>query len=102
MKTNRHPEVTLSEQDFHKKSRRGFLLGGVAAVAALGGYEAMRHAREDDDVPWPQRRVLDLNGRLWHSYLDNAHLMPTYPDSAIGYLKANGEYGLDEENEDGY
>ena len=103
--TNRHPEIILPESDLQlelkKKSRRGFLLGGLAAVAAVGAYETMRHAGMENDVPWPQRRVLDFNGKLWHSYLDNAHLMPTYPDSSIGHMKANGEYGLDEEDDDG-
>ena len=102
--TNRHPEIVLPEveikRELGKKSRRGFLLGGLAAAAALGGYEAMRHAPRDQEVPWPQRRVLDANGKLWESYVDDSHLMPTYPDSAIGYMKPNGDHGLDEEGDD--
>lgn len=100
-----HPEIVLPEaelnRELRKKSRRGLLMGGLSAVAAISGYEAMRHSRKEDQVPWPQRRVLDLNGKLWHSYLDDSHLMPTYPASKIGYLKPNGDHGLDEETDDG-
>ncbi len=103
--TNRHKEIILPEsdlkRDLERKSRRGFLLAGLAAVGGVSGYEIMRHARTEDEVPWPQRRVLDFNGKLWHSYLDDAHLMPAYPESAIGYMKPNGDHGLDEEDDDG-
>jgi DMSO/TMAO reductase YedYZ molybdopterin-dependent catalytic subunit len=101
---SRHPEIVLPEgeiqKELKKKSRRGFLLGGLAAVGAIGAYKAVRLSSQDNDVPWPQRRVLDLNGKLWGDYVDNAHLMPTFPASDIGFMKANGEYGLDEEPDD--
>ncbi len=103
--TNRHPEIVLPEpelqRDLHKKSRRGFIIGGLAAVGATGAYEAMRHAGEENDVPWPQRRVLDFNGKLWRRYVDDTHRMPSYPASDIGYLKPNGDHGLDEEDDNG-
>ena len=100
----RHPEIVLPEaeldRDLQKKSRRGFLLGGLAAVGAFGAYKAVRFSQQDNEVPWPQRRVLDFNGKLARSYLDDAHLMPSYPASDIGYLKPNGDHGLDEEPDD--
>jgi DMSO/TMAO reductase YedYZ molybdopterin-dependent catalytic subunit len=102
--TDRHPEIVRPEADLErelrKKSRRGFLLGGLAAVGAFGAYKTVRLARQDNEVPWPQRRVLDFNGKLWRSYLDDAHMMPTYSASEIGYLKPNGDHGLDEEPDD--
>jgi DMSO/TMAO reductase YedYZ molybdopterin-dependent catalytic subunit len=96
-----HPEIALPEADLRrelqKKSRRGFLLAGLAAAGGIGAYKAVRLSGKDNEVPWPQRDVLNLNGKLWRSYLDDAHLMPSYSASQIGYLKPNGEYGLDEE-----
>lgn len=101
---NRHPEIVLPEgeigKELHRKSRRGFLLGGLAAVGAFSAYKAVRLSGEEDEVPWPQRRVLDLNAELWHSYLDGKHLMPTYSASHIGYLKPNGDHGLDDAPDD--
>jgi hypothetical protein len=101
---NRHPEITLSETEtekfLHRKNRRGFLAGGVAALAAVGGYEWLTHASEKDDVPWPQRDVLDFNGRLAHAYLSNGRLMRTFKPSDVRYLKPNGAFGLKDPVED--
>ena len=66
----------------------------MAALGGIGAYEALRLAHQEDYVPWPQRRVLELNGKLWRSYVDDAHLMPTYSLSQVRYLKPNGEYGI--------
>jgi DMSO/TMAO reductase YedYZ molybdopterin-dependent catalytic subunit len=100
----RHPEIVLPEAELagelQKKSRRGFILGGLAAVGAVGAYKAIRLSPKDNEVPWLQRRVLDFNGNLAHGYLDDAHLMPTYSSSEIGYLKPNGDHGLDDEPDD--
>lgn len=102
--TNRHPEIALPdaelERELKRKSRRGFLVGGLSALSALGAYKAVRLAQKEDYVPWPQRRVLDLNGHLWRSYIDEARLVPTYSAAQIGFLKPNGEYGLADDEDD--
>ncbi|HMF74655.1 MAG TPA: molybdopterin-dependent oxidoreductase [Bryobacteraceae bacterium] len=98
---NRHPEIALPEAELRRvlsaKTRRGFLTGGLAALAAFGGYEFVTSSAKDRYVPWPQRKVLDFNAKLAHGYLSDDHLMPTFPASAIGNLKPNGAYGLDED-----
>ncbi len=103
--TNRHPEIVLPDgklqQELKNRSRRGFIVGGLSALGAFGAYKAVRLSQKDDYVPWPQRRVLDFNGRLWRSYVDEARLVPTYSRGQIGFLKPNGEYGLGDEDEDG-
>jgi DMSO/TMAO reductase YedYZ molybdopterin-dependent catalytic subunit len=88
------------QKELKRRSRRGFLVGGLSALGAIGAYEAVRSAQKVDEVPWPQRRVLDFNGRLWRSYVNDARMLPTYSASDIGYMKPNGEYGLGEEDDD--
>src|SRR3954470_7030444 len=102
MKKNerQHPELSLPDEEarlfIRKKSRRSFLVGGLAAAGAIGAYEWITHAPSDDDVPWPQRRVLDFNGRLSEKYLSDNHLMATYPPEKIGGVKPNGKYGIEQ------
>lgn len=94
-------EIVLSDEkarhELGKKSRRGFLIGGLAAVGAVGGYEWLRSAKPENGVPWPERRVLEANGKLSHGYLSDRHLMPTYSLGELTPLKANGDIGLDQE-----
>ena len=96
---NRSREIILPDdqatQLIKKRSRRGFLIGGLAAAAGFGGYEWLTKAEDQDGVPWPQRSVLDFNRKLSQAYLSDSHLMPTYSASQIEPLKANGNYGLE-------
>lgn len=98
--SNRHPVITLPNEEakrqLSRSSRRDFLIGGLAAASAVGAYEWITKAKAEDNVPWPQRRVLEANGNLAHDYLSNSHLMPTYSPGEVGHLKANGNIGMDE------
>jgi DMSO/TMAO reductase YedYZ molybdopterin-dependent catalytic subunit len=96
---NSNREVLLPDEAarelIRKRSRRNFLVGGMAAVAGFAGYEFLTKSGDQDGVPWPQRSVLAFNRKLSQAYLSNRHLMPEYPASRIEPLKANGSYGLD-------
>jgi DMSO/TMAO reductase YedYZ molybdopterin-dependent catalytic subunit len=102
MKKNvpRHLELRLSDEEasavMRQKTRRSFLVGGVAAVGGFGAYEWVTHAAPDSEVPWPQRRVLDFNGRLSEAYVSNKHLMATYAPDEAGGVKPNGSYGIEQ------
>jgi DMSO/TMAO reductase YedYZ molybdopterin-dependent catalytic subunit len=102
MKTNehRHPELVLpegeAEQKLKGKTRRSFLIGGAAAAAGIGFYQWVTSAEDVDGVPWPQRRVLDANGKLSHAYLSDRHLMPTYSPAQVGGVKPNGNIGMEQ------
>ena len=96
---NRHLEIVLEpgqlQKEISKRSRRGFLIGGLAAAGGFAGYEWLTKSAQEDNTPWPQRRVLAFNRKLAHGYLSDHHLMPTYNASQITYLKPNGDDGLD-------
>ena len=97
--SNRHPEIVVLEQEakseLRRRTRRDFLIGGLAAAAGIAGYEWVRKAGQDNGIPWPQRRVLDFNGKLARAYLSDARLMPTYSRDQVGWLKPNGDIGMD-------
>jgi hypothetical protein len=94
-------EIVLSDDEstrrLRHKTRRDFFIGGVAALGAIVGYEWMRSRKRDAGLAWPERRVLDFNGKLAHGYLGNSHLMPTYSRSEVGSLKPNGDIGMDDD-----
>jgi DMSO/TMAO reductase YedYZ molybdopterin-dependent catalytic subunit len=102
METNEHlhRELVLPDEEARQKlkskTRRSFLIGGAGAAAALGFYQWVTSAEDQDEVPWPQRRVLDANGKLAHAYLNDDHLMPTYSPAQIGGVKPNGNIGMEQ------
>lgn len=102
METNerRHPELALSDEEaklkLRSRTRRSFLLGGAAAAAGVGFYKWVTSAAGANGVPWPQRQVLDINGKLSHAYLRDSHLMPTYSPAQIGGVKPNGDIGMEQ------
>jgi len=95
--------ITLSEQEAQKKlkrlTRRGFLAGGIAAVAGIGGYKWLTSGGEIGGRTWQERAVLNANGHIAEAYLSDARLARTYSPSQIGFQKANGGYGLDDDDE---
>jgi DMSO/TMAO reductase YedYZ molybdopterin-dependent catalytic subunit len=84
-----------AQRELRRRTRRDFLIGGVAAAGAIGGYKWITSARREKDLPWPQRRVLALNRRLAEGYVSDSHLMPTYSLDRVEYLKVNGDIGVD-------
>ena len=95
-----HPEIVLPEDELkrnlRRRTRRDFLIGALATAGAIGGYEWVTKAGDANGRPWPQRRVLNFNGKLGHAYLSDSHLMPTFRRDQVGWLKPNGDIGLKE------
>lgn len=82
-----------AKQELRRRTRRGFLTGGLVAVAGVAGYEWLTDAAEQDGLAWPQRRVLNWNGRLWGATLSNRSLSPTFSAADVRPLKPNGDIG---------
>src|ERR1019366_9378925 len=86
------------QQELSSHTRRSFIALGVGAVAAAGAWELLNRAPiEDGDlIPAPLRRVLGFNERVVRKALySESHLVRTYPASAVGKIKVNGEIGME-------
>jgi DMSO/TMAO reductase YedYZ molybdopterin-dependent catalytic subunit len=101
---SRHPELVLSDEEaraaLRRKTRRAFLIGGVATAGLAGAYGWFTSAEEEEGVAWPKRRILDFNGKLSHAYLNDSHMMPLYRPVDVRPLKPNGNIGLSDPVED--
>ena len=99
----RRNEIILPEDelraDLRRRTRRSFLVGGIAAVAGTGAYAWLRHQPREAYLAWPERRALAMNGKLAEAYLSDHHLMPEYSLQQVGYMKPNGDIGLDDQVE---
>jgi len=95
--------ITLSEREAQKKlkrlTRRGFLAGGIAAAAGIGGYKWLTSGGEIGGRTWQERAVLNANGAISEAYFSDSRLARTFRPDQIGFQKANGGYGLDDDDE---
>lgn len=86
------------EQEISQRSRRAFIGLGAGAVLGIAGWEWLNSGPiPEGDIPPALRGVLGFNERVVRSALySNDHLAKTYPASAIGNIRANGDVGLDD------
>jgi DMSO/TMAO reductase YedYZ molybdopterin-dependent catalytic subunit len=75
-------------------TRRSFLTGGAAALAAAGGFSWLAYGRHDDGVPWFLRRVLRANERLGRSAFSASRQARTFDPTVAVEPRVNGQYGL--------
>jgi DMSO/TMAO reductase YedYZ molybdopterin-dependent catalytic subunit len=94
-KTSKTP--LTPEQELARRTRRSFLGLGVGAIGAAAAWHYLNIAPPDgDEISVPLRRVLVFNERVVRKALySDGHLVRTYPTSAIGKLKVNGEIGME-------
>lgn len=78
------------------KSRRSFLIGGAAALAAWGGYEWLNHAPQSGQLETPLRFAENWNAGVGKTLFHDAVLAPTYPKSEATPLRLNGDIGLND------
>ena len=86
--------------EMRQKTRRSFIVGGAAALAAVGGWRWLRTRREADGLAWPLRLSHEFNEQLSRDYFSRNRLTPTFPVEMASEPRVNGSYGLDEEDFD--
>lgn len=97
--SNKPPNKLTPEQEMSRRTRRGFLALGAGAVIAAAGWEWINSGYDTGaPISGPLRSVLGVNEKVVRNALfSDAHLVKTYPASAIGYLKENGDIGTEED-----
>lgn len=84
------------EQELQLRTRRSFLALGAGAVGVVGAAAWAINSPMKDEVPGALRSVLGFNEKVARAVLfSNDHLVATYPASAVGKLKKNGDVGIE-------
>jgi DMSO/TMAO reductase YedYZ molybdopterin-dependent catalytic subunit len=97
MATSKPRAPLTPEQELARRSRRSFIAFGAGAVGVAAGWYWLNSRPLEDEIPGPLRSVLGVNERVARTALySNQHLVRTYPASAIGRIKVNGDLGMEQ------
>jgi hypothetical protein len=88
--------MNISEKDLSKRTRRSFLVGGIAAVAGFGAWKWLGSGYMEGDIPMPLRRVEEADDLFSHALFSETRLAKTFDIADIGEARINGELGLGE------
>src|SRR5438445_25196 len=93
--------IPLSDADVERQisrmSRRSLLWGAAAVATGLAGQQWLITRRDDDGIPWPFRRALEINEELARDYFKPSRLAPVFPRALAGTPRENGDLGLSDD-----
>ncbi len=87
---------TRSIEEHRRASRRSFMTGGVATVAAIAGFRHLQNRPQIDNAPDLLRKGYEFNEGVWRR-LSTATHSPTFDASERGELRVNGRIGVRDE-----
>jgi hypothetical protein len=79
-----------------RRTRRGFLVGGVAAAAGYGVLHWINQSKPVGELQGVLRKTLQVNAKLDRAIWNESGLAPEYPASRARVLRLNGVVGLDQ------
>jgi DMSO/TMAO reductase YedYZ molybdopterin-dependent catalytic subunit len=79
------------QQRVRRLSRRGFLAAAGAAVLGGAGYAWLTTCEKEDGLPWPLRRMLEVNGLIAGNFSATAQ---QYDRALVRMPRVNGVIGL--------
>ena len=78
-----------------RRTRRSFLIGGTAAVAAAAGYRWLSHADMAHQLLSPLRSAMEFNHDISRGLFRDRILSPTYSADRAVDMRLNGNFGQD-------
>lgn len=88
---------TMTAEEYRGRSRRSLLTGGLAALAAFGGWRWLQNSPDDLNIPSPLRDVHEANEAIWRGLFREDKLAPTYDRSRSSMIRVNGRHGIRED-----
>ncbi len=85
-----------AKREMSRRTRRAFLVGGVAALAGYGGYRWLRGQEDIDGIAAPFRRAHEFNERLSQAYFSPERLVREFPRTLASEPRINGLIGMPE------
>lgn len=88
--------IEATPAQIRRWSRRAFTLWAAAGLTGLGGWHWLRSRSRIGDVPWPLRKVHELNEFVGRGLFSTNRLAPEFPRDSAGEPIVNGRIGMPE------
>jgi DMSO/TMAO reductase YedYZ molybdopterin-dependent catalytic subunit len=89
----------MTEQEFSRRTRRSFLIGGVASAAGFAGWLSIRDSFQEGGIPKPLRRGEEADDIFSRALFSESRLAKTFSVADIGEARANGDIGITDDVE---
>jgi hypothetical protein len=96
MNPDSHRPANNAEAEMRRMTRRCFAVGGMASLLGLGGWYWLQGRTADAGIPWPLRRMFDINAWLAQAYFKQTRLAPTFALHRAREPRINGVIGLED------
>lgn len=83
-------------QRMGRQTRRSFLIGGAAALGAVGGWRWLASRRQVGEIPWPLRQGLELDQQWAQDVFPAKKLTRELGGNRQLSNRVNGDVGLDD------
>ena len=85
----------MKKNEWQKKSQRSFAIAILSGAIAVTGTIMVFNAELDNGIPWPFRKVLQFNERIWQTLYSNKNIGENPPAPPSGEEpRVNGNVGL--------
>jgi DMSO/TMAO reductase YedYZ molybdopterin-dependent catalytic subunit len=82
-------------RQLRRMTRRGLVFGGSAVLVAGAAWRWAISRSQDGLIPWPLRRVLELDEKVGRAIFRPGRPAPTFPSSVVRMPRVNGRIGID-------
>src|SRR5471032_1274062 len=89
-------DAAMVKRESARRTRRSFLVGGVAAAAGYGVARWIANSPDDHRIQSALRKTLNFDAAVNRAVFDERGLAPTYAVSEAKPLRLNGIVGLDD------
>src|SRR6185437_2597977 len=91
-----HGDAEMVRRESARRTRRSFLVGGVAAAAGYAAWRMVDQSAQVGRLQSALRGVIDWNAAVSQAVFRERGLSPTYPRSRAVPLRMNGVIGMEQ------
>jgi hypothetical protein len=91
--------MKATDEEIARRTRRSFMIGGIAAAGGFGAWMWIRESFHEGGIPAPLRRAEEADDVFSRALFSEARLARTFDAADIGEARVNGAFGLDDDPE---